>query len=254
MKPPAPRFRIGSVPYLNALPLTRSLGPDVTYLPPSELARQLHGGHLDAALLSVTEVMGRPEYDVLDGAGICSDGPVYSVILAHQDDLASLGPIHLDPASCTSVNLLRVLLAERGQEPAFGRLDGYVEAAGHRNVLLIGNPAIEFRRQPATHAIWDLGAAWRELTGLPFVYAVWALRRGSPPALAAQLRAAQAAGLATLAEIIESRSEYDLSFRRAYLGGHIRYALGNREKAGLQHFGHLLVRHAGRKDVDLRYV
>ncbi len=247
-------FRIGSVPYLNAVPLTHSLGAGVTYLPPSELARQLHGGHLDAALLSVTEVMGRPEYTVLDGAGICSDGPVYSVILAHQDPLSSLGEIHLDPASCTSVNLLRVLLAQRGPVPAFRTLDTTAHAGAHRNVLLIGNPAIEFRRRPHTHQIWDLGAAWQEQTGLPFVYAVWALRRDQPPALADRLRASQSAGLAALPEIVAQRPEYDAAFRQAYLGGYIRYHLSAREKAGLQEFGQRLLHHAGRTSVDLEFV
>ena len=254
MMPATTRFRIGSVPYLNALPLTHTLGDQIELLPPSALARELHAGRLDAALLSVTEVLGRPEYEVLDGVGICSDGPVYSVFLAHRDPLDAVSEVYLDPASCTSVNLLRVLLAERGRLPACRPLAGYAEAARHRNVLLIGNPAIEFRRSHPAHAIWDLGEAWRAMTGLPFVYAVWALRRGSPPELAVRLRAAQAAGLAALPEIVAGAPDFDAGFRRAYLGGHVQYRIGAREQAGLHRFGELLVRHAGWGATHLRFV
>jgi chorismate dehydratase len=254
MKSVVPCFRIGSVPYLNAVPLTASLNQDVLFLPPSELAVELHAGRLDAALLSVTEIMGREEYEVLDGVGICSDGPVYSVFLAHQEPLATMGEVHLDPASCTSVNLLRVLLAEQGVSPIFSALKNYALAPQLRNVLLIGNPAIEYRRGPASSAIWDLGAAWKALTDLPFVYAVWALRRGAPAALAQHLRTAQAAGLGLLPDIVARRPDYDLGFRQAYLGGYIRYDLGEREKAGLARFGQLLRQHTGRRSVELRYV
>ena len=254
MRPTSETFRIGSVPYLNAVPLTHTLGPGVQYLPPAQLARELHGQRLDAALLSITEIMGRPEYAVLDGASISSDGPVYSVILAHQDPLTALGEVHLDPASCTSVNLLRVLLASRGVTPRYRQLDDQAHAGRQRNVLLIGNPAIEFRRHSTTHHFWDLGAAWQELTGLPFVYAVWALRREPSPTLAAQLRAAQTAGMAALPEIIASRPEYDAAFRQAYLGGYIRYGLGPREKAGIHAFGEQMLRYTERTAVDLRFV
>ncbi len=250
---PSP-FRIGSVPYLNAVPLTYGLGNGVTYLPPSELARKLHAGFLDAALLSVTEVLSHPGYDVLDGVAITSDGPVASVFLAHQDPLDALGEVHLDPASCTSVNLLRVLLSDRGPLPRFVPLRDYATAEQHRNVLLIGNPAIDFRRQNHPHAFWDLGEAWHLLTGLPFVYAVWVLRRGVPRELTTLLRQAHEAGLAALAEIIASRPEFDLAFRKDYLGGHIRYGLGPREKAGLEFFAQLFAFHNGGNVFLLNYV
>ncbi len=250
----SPTLRIGSVPYLNAVPLTCGLERDCTFLPPSQLAAELHAGRLDAALVSVTEVLLRDGYDVLDGAAIASDGPVASVFLAHREPLEQIGTVHLDPASCTSVNLLRVLLAERGLQPEFLPLPDYVAATRFNNLLLIGNPAIEFRRAPHPHALWDLGEAWRELTGLPFVYAVWALRRGAPPELRARLLAAKSAGLATLRQIIRERTEYDLEFRSAYLGGNIRYELGNREKAGVARFAELLQTHTGRPVFLPRYV
>lgn len=248
-------WRIGSVPYLNAVPLTHALGPDVLLLPPSRLAEALHAGHLDAALVSVTEPLQHPGYAIVDGVGILSRGPVASVLLAHRGPLETLTCIRVDPASCTSVALLRMLLAARGLRPEFLPLSDYASAGMHEAVLLIGNPALEFRRSGAPHRLWDLGAAWQEWTGLPFVYAVWAIRESAASVgLPARLRAAAAAGCSAIPELVASRPEFDRPLREAYLGGHIRYDLGGPEKAGLERFAELLSQSTGRPCLPPRYV
>lgn len=237
--------RIGSVPYLNAVPLTCGLEERCEFLPPSSLAVALRTGRLDAALLSVTEALFAPGHPIVDGVAIASDGPVFSVFLAHQDPLDErLTEVHLDPASCTSVNLLRVLLAARGLSPRFSPLAGYDRDRMPRNVLLIGDPAIGFALGSHPHRIWDLGAAWKEWTGLPFVYAVWAVREAAATReLADGLRQARERGLAKLAEWVDHRPEFTREFRQAYLGGHIRYGLGDREKAGIERFRQALETH-----------
>jgi chorismate dehydratase len=238
-------FRVGSVPYLNAVPLTRGLESQIEFIPPAQLAEKLRRGDLDAALVSITEVLFHDGYDVLDGIAVASLGEVFSVFLAHRIPLARVTEIFCDTASLTSVNLLRVLLAERGLKPEFKPLPSYAEASQHDAVLLIGNPAIEFRRAPHTHEIWDLGTAWLELTQLPFVYAIWALcRRADNERLRRQLREARDFGLDTLDHIISSRPDYDLDFRRDYLGWHIHYHLGSDEKRGIAKFIDLLRKHS----------
>jgi chorismate dehydratase len=237
--------RIGSVPYLNAVPLTCGLEARCRFLPPSVLAEELRADRLDAALLSVTEALFSPGYAIVDGVAIASDGPVFSVFLAHQDPLDErLTEVHLDPASCTSVNLLRVLLAARGLSPRFLPLAGYDPERMPRNVLLIGDPAIRFALGPHPHRIWDLGAAWKAWTGLPFVYAVWAVRdSAATPALADGLREARHLGLESMPHWVAHRPEFTREFRQAYLGGHIRYGLGVAEKAGLERFRQALETH-----------
>ena len=238
--------RIGSVPYLNSVPLTYGIEEETSFVVPSKLAEQLRAGELDAALVSITEVLFHEGYDVLDGVAVASHGPVKSVFLAHRQPLEEIQTIHCDTASLTSVNLLRVLLAERGLVPTFEPLADYSQAAALENVLLIGNRGIDFLRAPHDHAIWDLGAAWHKLTGLPFVYAAWVLRRGHhEEALRAKLLAAKENGLANLAQIIAEHPDYDAEFRQAYLGGHIRYDMGEAEKAGLNKFIELLKIHGG---------
>lgn len=248
-------FRVGSVSYLNAVPLTRGLEDQVEYHTPAKLAQLLHAGQLDAALVSITEVLFHDGYDVLDGIAVASLGEVFSVFLAHRRPLEETEVIWLDPASCTSVNLLRVLLAERGLRPEFRPLADYADAPALDAVLLIGNPAIEFRRAGHPHHIWDLGAAWQELTGLPFVYAVWALRRDRDTTpLRRVLREAKALGLDTLDAIIAGRREFDADFRRDYLGWHIHYHLTEDEKRGVARFVELLRRHQPRPVFPPHYV
>lgn len=237
-------FRVGSVPYLNAVPLTRGLEHQIEFIPPAQLAEKLRRGDLDAALVSISEVLVHDGYDVLDGIAVASLGEVFSVFLAHQIPLDQVTEVFCDTASLTSVNLLRVLLAERGLKPEFKPLPSYAGAGQHDAVLLIGNPAIEFRRASPKHEIWDLGTAWFELTKLPFVYAIWALRRDEAnERLRRQLREARDFGLDTLDYIISSRSDYDLNFRRDYLGWHIHYHLGADEKRGIARFVELLRQH-----------
>jgi len=237
-------FRVGSVGYLNAVPLTRGLENDVIFATPAQLAGMLQRHELDAALVSASEVLLHDRYDVLDGISVSSLGEVKSVFLAHRGPIESVRRIHCDPASLTSVNLLRVLLAERGLTPEFQPLESYDHQTLPDHTLLIGDPAIDFLRSPHDRQIWDLGQAWHEMTRLPFVYAVWALRRGIDfQRLGILLRSAKAFGLETLDTIIRTRRDYDEAFRRDYLGWHIHYHLGADEKAGLKRFADLLEKH-----------
>ena len=240
-----PKFRIGSVSYLNAAPLTRGLESKIIFATPAKLAEMLRRDELDAALVSLTEVLLNDRYDILDGVAIGSLGEVYSVILAHKKPLAEAGEIFCDPASLTSVNLLKVLLAERNLFPQFKPLESYAAAPAKDFVLLIGDPAIEFQRAPHPHEIFDLGAAWTELTNLPFVYAVWALRRGiDSQELRQELKAAKRSGMEQMEQIIESREEFDADFRRDYFEWHIHYRLAEDEKRGIARFCDLLRKHS----------
>jgi chorismate dehydratase len=237
-------FRVGSVGYLNTAPLGRGIEDELIYATPAELARMLQRDELDAALVSVVEVLFNDRYDILDSVAIASLGEVKSVILAHRRPLEEVKEVYCDTASLTSVQLLRVLLAERGLKPEFKELASYDAATLPDYAMLIGDPALDFALGPHEHEIWDLGAAWFELTRLPFVYAVWALRRGvENKELRRQLREARDFGLDTLDSIIQSRTEYTLEFRQDYLGWHIHYHLGTDEKRGLQKFIALLRKH-----------
>jgi len=248
-------FRVGSVRYLNAVPLTRGLEEQVCFETPSKLAEMLDRDELDAALVSVTEVLLKDRYDILDGIAIASLGEVKSVLLAHRKPIQEVHEVFCDTASLTSVQLLRVLLAERGLKPEFKPLESYDFRQLPDYALLIGDPALDFLLGAHEHEIWDLGAGWYEMTRLPFVYAVWALRRSMEnSALRRQLREARDFGLDTLDHIIRSRTEYDYDFRNDYLSWHIHYHLGTDEKRGLAKFIELLRKHGGKPVYEPRFV
>jgi predicted solute-binding protein len=229
------------VPYLNALPLTHGITDSVLFRTPAQLARMLRAKQLDAALVSVTEILASQEYVVLDGVAVASAGEVKSVLLAHRAPLETITEVACDRASLTSAALLRVLLADRGLRPAFVPLESYAEAWDCDAVLLIGDRALEFLQQPGDHRIWDLGAAWSRLTGLPFVYAAWAIRaEAATDSLYELLTEAKRNGLANLRRLVHSRAEFDPAFSLEYLTRNIRFDLGEAEKAGLNHFAKLL--------------
>jgi len=215
----------------------------------------LQRNELDAALVSITEVLFNDRYDILDGVAIASLGEVQSVFLAHRKPLEEVKEVFCDTASLTSVNLMRVLLAERGLKPEFKPLEDYAAAKEKDFVLLIGDPALDFALGPHEHEIFDLGAAWFEQTGLPFVYAVWALRRGlENKELRRRLGEAKDFGLETLDHIIRSRTEYTEEFRKDYLGWHIHYHLGSDEKRGIARFVELLRKHHAANVFEPKYV
>ncbi len=257
-------FRVGSVEYLNAVPLTRGIEDQIVFTTPARLAELLRRDELDAALVSTAEVLLTDRYDILDGIAIASLGEVYSVLLAHRRPLAELKEIYCHAASLSGLNLLKVLLAERGLKPEFKPLEDPRQAAELDAALLIGNPAIDFQRSlhrseaeanaphppsqssgvTSTHEILDLGAAWFEMTNLPFVYAVWALRRDVENArLRRLLREAKNFGMETLEVIIRNHPAYDLDFRKDYLGWHVHFHLGADEKRGIAKFCELLRKH-----------
>lgn len=237
-------FRVGSVRALNAVPLTRGLEEEIKFAPPSTLAEMLRRDELDAALVSIVEVLFNDRYDVLDGIAVASLGEVKSVFLAHRKPLEEAREVFCDTASLTSVTLMKVLLAERGLKPEFKPLADYATAAEKDFVLLIGDAALDFMFSNPGHEIFDLGVAWSELTKLPFVYAVWALRRGvHTPDLRRQLREARDFGIDTVDQIIRDRTEYTEEFRKDYFGWHIHYHLGADEKRGIAKFLELLRKH-----------
>jgi predicted solute-binding protein len=237
-------LRIGCVQYLNARPLIHAYDGVVSLDHPSMLATKMATRELDAGLVPIFEALRAGDYQVVDAVAIACDGPVFSVFLAHDRPLAEVRRICLDPASASSVHLLKVLLAEfHGLRPEYST---GLEADAADARLLIGNQAIQFRREhQETHQFLDLGAEWKRCTGLPFVFAVWLLQRdlADPSGVADAFRALRVAGLARLREIITTEEFQDESFRAAYLGGHIRYGLGLAEKQGIAKFRELLVKH-----------
>jgi chorismate dehydratase len=245
--------RVGCVKYLNARPLIRGWPGEVEFDHPSALCQRLAKGQLDVALVSSFEFLRNPIYRIVDDVSISSDGPVYSVVVAHRGEFSNIDEIELDPASETAVNLLRCLLAELGLTARL--TDAVPGSAGlPRARLIIGDQAISFRQNHADEfQFWDLGERWKKLTGLPFVYALWLIRPevADAKSIAQRLRGLRDENLAdipaivsdALADAADNKQEITREFLDRYYDEHLRFGFGTREKPGLQTFADLCTKH-----------
>ena len=220
---------------------------------PAVLCRRLAAGKLDAALVSSFEFLRHPIYSIVDGVAIASHGPVYSVFVAHGHG-AEFHEIEVDPASATGVSLMRCLLRDRKRTVSEYPWpeESVSPLASGRARLLIGDQAIRFRQKYGErYAYWDLGQAWRSLTGLPFVYALWLIRPEVTGAkgLADSLRALRDRNLAELDVIIRAQQEFSAEFCSHYYRDCIQFGFGEEEKAGLRSFGELCAKQGLLADV-----
>jgi chorismate dehydratase len=186
------RPRVGHIQFLNCLPiywgLMRSgslLDVDLQKDTPDRLNSALVAGDLDIGPISLVEYLRHAEeLLLLPDLAVGSDGPVLSVNLISTRPLAELDkrPVALGSTSRTGVLLAQMLLAEKyGAEPDYFRCPPeltqmLLEAdAG----VLIGDPALRALYEAPKNGldVIDLGQAWRDWTGLPMVFAVWAVRK-----------------------------------------------------------------------------
>jgi len=220
---------VGRITYANCIPwfyYLRDCGYDGRIVDgvPSELNRRLAAGELDLCPSSSIEyAQHSSNYMLLPGHSISAIGAVESVLLFTPHPLSELSgiPIALTGESATSVALLRVLLHE-----FVGLTDVVTEVpsvpveeliAAGRPALLIGDRALRMAKQiPSGTQVIDLGALWYHYTGLPFVFALWIVRRETvnrcPEDLRrflAQLDTSRSRAFANLGQIADTVAERD---------------------------------------------
>ncbi len=239
--------RIGAVNYLNSKPLIcdlERLAPDAELVldVPSRLADLLAEERLDVALIPAIEYFRAGGYSVVPGISIATRGPVLSVTLFSRVPWTQVRRVALDVGSRTSAALTQILLRKR-----YGVLPEVVPLPLEREpedvdadaVLLIGDRAMRACLPGFAHA-FDLGQEWFDWTGLPFVYAFWAVRPGAELGpVADALVEAKRRGLERVGPIAAReapRLGLDAGFCRRYLQSIIHFDLGPREQAGLHHY------------------
>jgi chorismate dehydratase len=241
-------IRLGAVSYLNTYPLVHELDRQtdrfvVRFDVPSRCAMLLHNNDVDLGLIPSIEYLQGPEYRIVPGISIASDGPVASVALLSKGSIDTVRSIAIDTSSRTSVALLRVLCARW-----FDVAPTFVEMAPDVSqmlrdcdaALVIGDNALFLDHQALGVEKIDLGEEWAGMTGLPFVYAFWAGRPGI--AGAADISALQrardrgVAAAATIAQQAFANSPGRAAVAARYLQENVKYALGESEIAGLSRF------------------
>jgi cyclic dehypoxanthinyl futalosine synthase len=238
---------VAAVSYLNARPLCDGLEihPRVAFDldVPAEVARRVAEDEADVALMPVAAAATLGELRIARGMAIGARGAVRSVIIVSERPVDELTELSLDLSSRTSVVLARLLLRARrgGKEPRLvgGAPDQVLaKVVGAHGALVIGDPALAAcSRFPH---VFDLGQAWLEHTGLPFVFAAWCGRAGALQEDDERiLRDAKERGLANrdaFAEAHAKSASLPVPFLRSYLRDAIRYDLGDEERAGLERF------------------
>jgi chorismate dehydratase len=251
--------RLGRIPWINCYPvygaIDRGIVPaaaDVVTGTAAELNDLLAAGELDVSVVSAVEyARSAASYHLLPDLAISCDGPVRSVALFSRRPVHELdGATVLRTASSrTSVLLLELLCRHRWRvTPRFATVRAEsadltaLSGFPHEAVLVIGDAALLLASQGAYPYMVDLGLAWKEWTGLPFVFAVWAARRGvsadESQGLHRALLASRAWGLEHLPDLADAAARHTgigVGVLREYLAD-LDYALSYRHLAGLTDF------------------
>jgi len=248
--------RLGVVSFLNARPLIAGLdannGVALLYDVPARLPAWLDGDRVDAALVPIIDVLRAGErYRVVSDACIGCDGETMTVRVFSQVPPDRIRTLRADVDSHTSVALARVLWREIYDRPLqVEPFDPRHDRSGDAEaVLLIGDKVVDPARGRFAYEV-DLGGAWRQHTGLPFVFAVWAIKAdafdlrgtGALSTLLAEARDRGVAEAAAIAERYGPQLGWPVELARRYLTRCLSYRLDARAVAGADQFAALCAR------------
>jgi len=241
------KIRVAAVDYLNTKPLIYGFekgmmqdGIDLVLDYPARIANMLLNDKADIGLVPVATLPAMKEYHIISDYCIGCDGEVASVCLFSEVPIAEIENVILDYQSRTSVALFKILLKKHWNiSPAiFQGSPGYEERIqGTIAGLVIGDRALVQRKR--SKYIYDLGSAWKQMTGLPFVFAAWVCNKKLSPQFIELFNAATGAGFDHLEKIVTAhRSDtYDL---HEYYTKNIDYRLDDKKRQGLKLFLDLL--------------
>ncbi len=242
------KLSVGIVNFLNSRPLAWGFLRgrleqhfEASFAPPARVAQLLAEGKLDIGLIPAIEVQRIPGLRVLPDLCVTASHEVRSVLLLARCPVEEIRRVALDLNSRTSAALVQIILADRyGLTPIYHQAspDAAAMLQDHDAALVIGDPALQVDRD--RYLVLDLAVEWRALTGLPAVFAVWAVAPGVELAdLPRYFEESLELGLAEMEEIIaRSASELNLAPDevRTYLRDNLSYRLGPKELASLAEY------------------
>ncbi len=181
------KLRISAISYLNTAPLMwdferGSAGSqfEISYTIPSSCAGALRDGTADIGIIPAAAYATIPDLVILPGVAIAARHAVRSILLVSKVAIEKVRTVALDTSSLTSVALTKVIFAQwfggaRAYTPMPPDID--VMLRDHDAGLLIGDPALQIDR--SRYRTYDLAEEWNRLTGKPFVFAFWAVRKAA---------------------------------------------------------------------------
>ena len=239
------KWRIGAVSYLNTRPLLLGMEQspfkeriDLMKSYPAQIAQALLDDTIDIGLIPVAIMPLLKNPQVISKYVIGTEGEVASVALFSQVPIDQIEKVYLDYQSRTSVQLAKVLLAQYWNKEVEFLIatEGYInEISGTTAGVIIGDRALASLNH--FEHVYDLGLAWKQYSGLPFVFAAWVANKPIPSEFMEAFDAANGYGLKHLDEVIAlipaSEQVYDL---HKYYTENISYELTSEKRKGLEKF------------------
>jgi chorismate dehydratase len=209
---------------------------DLTLDYPAAIAQKLVNQQIDIGLVPVAILPQINPHYIISNYGIACNGEVASVCLFSEVPIEKIETILLDYQSKTSVQLLKILLKEYWKiNPKIEQATPNYEAdiKGNRAGLVIGDRA--FTQRLISPYIYDLGTAWKALTGLPFVFAAWVSNKKMDENFITQFNEACRYGFNYLDEIIKLNAidSYDL---KTYYQKNIDYTIDDEKIKAVELF------------------
>ncbi len=243
------KIKVGAVSYLNTKPLIygfeqgmMSEQTELVFDFPSNIAKKLLTDEIDIGLVPVAVLPLMKEYHIVADYCIGCNGAVASVCLFSDVPLNEIKTVLLDYQSRTSVALLKILLKEHWKiEPELIAAEKGFEQSitGTTAGLVIGDRA--FKQIPVSKYHFDLGLAWKEMTGLPFVFAAWVSNKKLPGDFIASFNEATAEGMKFIDKIAD-QNNFEFYSLKQYYTENINYVLDEQKITGLKLFIQKLTR------------
>ena len=236
-------IKVSAVSYLNTIPFIYGLKNstiinqiELSLDYPSLCADKLLKGQVDIGLVPVTVIPKLKDPYIISDYCIGSDGPVDTVCLFSDVPISETESIALDYQSNTSVELLKILLKEYwALNPELKKAEvGFEESIkGKHAALVIGDRAFALN---AKHTYtYDLSAIWKQMTGLPFVFATWVANKELPPKFISEFNTALENGLSDIQKsiILEGSNYPNCENHKDYLNNKISYRLDAEKQKGM---------------------
>lgn len=236
--------RIAAVSYLNTIPFIYgiehegNLRAELLLTPPALCADNFIRGNADIALLPAAAVPTLKSAEIITDYCIGASGPVRTVVVVSDCPIGEVRRIFLDAHSLTSVQLAGYLAANRWKiAPEWYTLEDYGQLAHPEPgdaFLLIGDKV--FEHEGRFRCSCDLAEEWREATGLPFAFAVWVARKGTPFGTIDALQRSLTFGIEHTYEAILAYGHGGRPYAYEYLTRNIDFIFDEQKRKALRKF------------------
>ncbi len=238
------KIKVGAVSYLNTKPLLYGIKRSEHLLQqieliedyPSKIAQMLLDNEIDVGLVPVAIIPKMKEHYFISDYCIGTESEVASVCLFSEVPIEKITTILLDYQSRTSVNLIKILLKQHWKINVHledAQQDFREQIKGTTAAVVIGDRALEQRK--ISPYVYDLGLAWKAMTGLPFMFAAWIANKPLDKKFIDAFNKANAYGVHHIDEVVEEQNfkNYDL---KKYYTENISYERNHKKMEAMQQF------------------